>query len=115
MEVLEIRLQTLQDLDGIRHGRLDHIDLLEATSKRAILLKVLAIFLVGRRPHAAQATALKRRLEQVGGIHCAARRRAGPDDSVNLIDEEDAIGACFERFDDLFNALFKVAAIAGAC
>jgi hypothetical protein len=56
----------------------------------------------------------KRRLEQVGGVHRPARRRAGADHGVDLVDEEDGVRARFKRLDHLLHALFEIAAIARA-
>ena len=53
--LLEARLQAHQDIDGFRHRRLDHVDLLEATRERVVLLEDAAVFLVGGRTDAAQA------------------------------------------------------------
>ena len=52
--VLEIGLQALQDLDRVRDRRLVDVDLLEAAHQRAVLLEILAVFLVGGRADAAQ-------------------------------------------------------------
>ena len=45
--VLERRLQAHQDLDGLVLRRLVDVDLLEAADQRAVLLEIVAIFLVG--------------------------------------------------------------------
>jgi hypothetical protein len=77
--LLEIGLEALQDLDRVLDRRLVDVDLLEAAHQRAVLLEVLAEFLVGGRADAAQRAAAKRRLQQVRGIHRAAevaRRRS---------------------------------------
>ena len=54
VELLEIRLEALHDLDRVRHRRLVDVDLLEAAHEGAVLLEILAVFLVGRRADAAQ-------------------------------------------------------------
>jgi len=72
VEVLEVRLQTFEDLDRVRYRRLVHVDLLEAPHQRAVLLEVLAVLLVGGRADAAQRAGLKRGLQQVRGVHGAA-------------------------------------------
>jgi hypothetical protein len=53
VELLEIRLQALQDLDGVLDRRLVDVDLLEAADQRAVLLEKLAELLVGGRADAA--------------------------------------------------------------
>ena len=70
-------------------GRLVDVDLLEAAHQRAVLLEVLAVFLVGGRADAAQRARLQRRLQQVGGVHGAAGGGAGADHGVDLVDEQD--------------------------
>ena len=114
VEFLEIRLEAHHDLDRVFDRRLDHVDLLEAAGERPVLLEVLAVFLVGCRAHAAQRARLKRRLQQVGRIHRAAGRRAGADDGVDLVDEENGFRLFLEFLHDGFQTLFEVAAIAGA-
>src|SRR3546814_4277311 len=52
--LLEARAQTLEDLDAVRHGWLDHVDLLEAAGQRAVLLEHAAVFLERGRTDAAQ-------------------------------------------------------------
>ena len=42
--LLEVALQAAQDLHGLLHRRLDHVDLLEAPRQRMILLEDAAIF-----------------------------------------------------------------------
>ena len=53
--LLEVRLQALEDLDGVLDRRLLDVDLLEAAHQRAVLLEVLAVLLVGGRADAAHA------------------------------------------------------------
>ena len=111
---LEIRLEAFQDFDGVRHRRLVDVDLLEAPHQRAVLLEVLAIFLVGRRADAADRARRERRLEQVRRIHRAARRRAGADHGVDLVDEHDRARIGLDLLDHLLEPLFEIAAIARA-
>ncbi len=112
--VLEIGLQPLHDLDRVLDRRLVDIDLLEAADERAILLEILAIFLVGRRADAAQGSLGKSRLEQIRRIHRPAGGGAGADDRVNLVDEEDRFLVVFDLLHHLFQPLFEIAAIARA-
>ena len=56
----------------------------------------------------------ERRLQQVAGIHRPARRRAGADERVDLVDEEDRVLLLVERVEDLLDALLEVAAVARA-
>ena len=96
------------------NARLVHVDLLEAAHQRAVLLEILAIFLVGGRADAAQRALRQRRLEQVGGVHRAARGRAGADDGVDLVDEQDRVLVLLDLLHHLLQALFEIAAIARA-
>ena len=91
-------LQALENLDRLGFRRLEHLDLLEAARQRAILVERLLHVGERRRPDAAQRARRQRRLQQVAGIHRAARRRAGADQRVNLVDEEDGVRrACRAR------------------
>jgi len=76
---------------------------------------MLTVFFVSRGAHAAQLAALKRWLEQVRGIHCAAGCGARTDHSMDFVDEENRIFVLFQLVHHGFQAFLKVAAIAGAC
>ena len=104
----------LQDLDRLRHRRLDDVDLLEAARQRVVLLEDAAIFLVGGRADAAQLAVGEHRLDQVGGVHDAARGGAGADDRVDLVDEEDRAGLLLQLGDHALQALLEIAAVLGA-
>ena len=51
--------QAGENLDGIGHSRLVHVDFLEPADKRAVLFEIAAIFLVGGRSDTAQCTFLQ--------------------------------------------------------
>ena len=112
--ILEIRLQALQDRDGVLDRRLVDVDLLEPAHQRAVLLEMLAVFLVGGRAHAADGARGQRRLEQIGRIHRAAGGGAGADHRMDLVDEQDRIRMRFEFLEHLLQALLEIAAIARA-
>ena len=114
MVLLEVRLETLQDLDGVLDGRFLDVDLLEPPHQSAILLEVLAVFLVGGGADAAHRARLQRRLEQVGRVHGAARGGAGADHRVDLVDEQDGTGIVLDLLHDRLEALLEVAAVARA-
>ena len=61
---------------------------LEAALERRVLLDVLAVLVERGGADAAQLAARERRLEHVGGVH-RALGRAGADERVQLVDEED--------------------------
>jgi len=54
----------------------------------------------------------KRRLEQVRGIHGAARGGTGADHGVDFVDEHDRARIGLKLLDHLLEALFEVAAVA---
>ena len=114
VELLVVGLEALQDLDGIRDRRLVDVDLLEAADQRAVLLEMLAIFLVGGRADAAQRAVGERRLQQVRGIHGAAGRGARADHRVDFVDEHDGAGPRLDFLHHRLEALLEVAAIARA-
>ena len=112
--VLEIRLQALEDRDRVLDRRLVDVDLLEAPHQRAVLLEVLAVFLVGGRAHAADRARGERGLEQIGGIHRAAGGGPCPDHGVDLVDEQDGVGMRLQFLQHLLQPLLEIAAVARA-
>ena len=113
MEVLIIGFQALEDLDGVLNVRLIDIDLLEPAHKRAVLFEVLAKLLIGGRAHAAQRARSQGRLQQIGRIHGPARRGTGPDDGMDLVDEQYGVGVGLQLLHHLLDPLFEITAIAG--
>ena len=112
--LLEARLEPLENADGVLYRRLDHVDLLEASRQRAVFLEDAAEFLEGGGTDAANFTRGQHRLEQIGGIHDPARRRASTDDGVNLVDEEDRMRPLAQLIEQRLEALLEVAAVLGA-
>ena len=93
--VLVLLAQPLEDLDRlVDRGRIDD-DRLEAALERAVLLDVLAVLVERRRADALQLAARQRRLEHVGRVD-RAFGRAGADERVQLVDEQDD-AACSGR------------------
>ena len=88
-------------------------DLLEAPRQRAVLLDLLEL-VERRRAHHAQAARRQHRLQQRRQVHRPAGRRAGADDAVQLVDEEDRVLPLAERREDGLEALLEVAAEARA-
>src|SRR5690348_5575605 len=111
---LEAGLQPLEDFHAVGHRRLDHVDLLEAPCQRPVLLEHAAEFLERGRTDAAQLTRCQHRLDQVGRVHRAARRRTGADDGVDFVDEQDRVRIFLQLGDHGLQALFEVAAVLGA-
>ena len=81
-------LQPAQDRDRVLNRRLVDEDRREAALERGVLLDVLAVLVERRRADAAQLAAREQRLQQVRGVD-RAFGRAGADDRVQLVDEED--------------------------
>src|SRR5690606_18326529 len=105
----EMPLEAAQDLDGLLNGWFGHVDFLETTRQRVVFFEDAAIFVVGG---GAQALELARRqggLEQVGGVERAARCRAGTDQRVDLVDEQDGVAVVFERLEHGLETLLEVA------
>ena len=80
--------QAAQDRDRLLDRRLVDEDRLEAPLERGVLLDVLAVLVERRRADRVQLAAREHRLEQVGRVH-RALGRAGADDGVQLVDEQD--------------------------
>ena len=110
---LEAAFQAAQDTHGILHRRLADIDLLETTRQGAILLEDATELLERGRANATDITGRQQRLEQVGGIHHATRRRAGTDDGVDLIDEQDRLRTLAQLTEQRLEALLEVATVLG--
>mmetsp|Transcript_15893 Transcript_15893/g.60538 ORF Transcript_15893/g.60538 Transcript_15893/m.60538 type:complete len:275 (-) Transcript_15893:505-1329(-) len=104
-------LESAEDADGLLDGRLVDDDLLKASLQRLVLADILAILVQGGRADAAQLTTGKHGLEQIAGIHGAARL-TGSDDGMNLVDEEDDASVAFaDLLQDCFEALLELAAV----
>jgi hypothetical protein len=93
-------------------GRLD-LHGLEAALEGGVLLDVLAVFVEGGRADALQLAAAEGGLEDVGGVH-GALGGAGPDDGVQLVDEEDDVLGALDLVHHGLDALLELAAVFGA-
>jgi hypothetical protein len=112
--LLEASPQTLEDVHRLLHRRLGNVDLLEAPRECVVLLEDAAVFGVGGRADAAQLAIGERRLDQVRGVHDAARGSAGADHRVDLVDEQDRAGVLLQLAEYALQALLEIAAILGA-
>ena len=81
-------LEPAQDRDRVGHVGLADEDRLEPALERRVLFDVLAELVERGRPDRAELAAGEHRLEQVRGVD-RALGRAGADDRVQLVDEED--------------------------
>ena len=106
--------EAFEDLHRVADRRLLDVDLLEAAHQGAVLFEIVAVFLVGGGADAAKRAALQRGLEEVRGVHGAARGGAGADDGVDLVDEEDRAVMAFDLGEHRLHALLEVAAVAGS-
>src|SRR5436190_17016752 len=80
--------QPAQDLHGVVDRRLVNADLLEAALERGVALEVLAVLVERRRADRLQLAPRQRRLENRGRVD-RALGRAGTDEVVELVDEQD--------------------------
>ena len=93
--------------------RLGHLDRLEATLERGILLEVLAVLVERRRADRLQLAAGEQRLQDRCGVD-RALGGTGADEGVDLVDEDDDVAAGADLLGDLLQALLEVTAVAGA-
>ena len=100
----------MQDLDRLLERRLLDHDRLEAALERRVALDVLAVLVERGRADALELAAGERRLEDVRGVD-RALGRAGPDERVQLVDEQDGVVGVAELLDDLLEALLELAAV----
>ena len=102
-----------QDVDGLlERGLLDH-DRLEAALEGRVALDVLAVLVERGRADALELAAGQRRLEDVGRID-GALGRAGADQGVQLVDEQDRVVGVAQFLDDLLEPFLELAAVLGA-
>jgi hypothetical protein len=96
-------------IDCSERRLLDH-DRLEAALEGGVALDVLAVLVERRGADALELAAGERRLEDVGGID-RALGRAGADQCVELVDEQDGVVGVAELLDDLLEPLLELAAV----
>ena len=99
-----------QDVDRLLERRLLDHDRLEAALEGGVALDVLAVLVERRRADALELAAGERRLEDVGGVD-RALGRAGADERVQLVDEQDRVVRVAELLDDLLEPLLELAAV----
>ena len=107
-------LEAAKDRDRVLDGRLVDAHRREAALECRVLLDVLAVLVERGRADAAKLTAGQHRLQQVRGID-GAFGRAGTDDRVQLVDEEDHPAvALLDLGEDGLQALLELAPVLGA-
>ena len=106
MVVLVTLTQALQNLNGLGDGRLVHLDRLETTFQRGILLDVLAVLVGGGRADGLQFATGQHRLQHIGSAQ-GAIRGACAHDGVNLIDEQHDVAAGLDLLQTFFRRSSK--------
>ncbi len=94
-------------------GRLVDLDRLEPALEGGVLLEVLAVLVERGGADGLQLAAGQHRLEDAGGVD-RALGRAGADERVELVDEQDDVAAGADLLEHLLEALLEVAAVTGA-
>ncbi len=89
------------------------VDRLEAALEGGVLLEVLAVFGERRCTDGLKLTAREHRLEDRSRVD-RAFGRAGADERVQLVDEQDDVAALSDLLEDLLQALFEVTAVTRA-
>src|SRR5919204_651426 len=95
--------EAAQDLDGVVHRRLVDLDLLEAALEGGVALEVLAVLVEGRRADRLELTAGERGLQDRRRVD-RALSRAGADEVMELVDEEDDVPALGDLLHHLLQA-----------
>ncbi len=107
-------LQAPENRNGVRHTRLAHQHRLEAALERRILLHMLAVLVERGGADDVQLPPGQRRLEHVARIH-GAFGRAGTDDRVQLVDEDDVAPLRLgQLLHDRLEPLLELAPVLGA-
>ena len=105
--------QALQDLDGVRHRGLLHLDGLEAALEGGVLLEVLAVLVERGGADGLELAAGQHGLQDRGGVD-GALGRAGTHQGVQLVDEQDDVAPGADLLQDLLQALLEITAVAAA-
>ena len=104
----------LQDLDRVDDRRFFHPDRLEPALERGVLLEVLAVLVEGRGADRLQLASRQHGLQNGSSVD-GALCRTGPDQRVDLVDEQDYVAPCLDLLEDLLEAFLEVAAVPAAC
>ena len=102
--------QALEDLHGLVGRRLVDADLLEAALERGVALQVLAVLVERRGADRLQLAARERRLQDRGRVD-RALGRAGSDEVVQLVDEQDDVAALGDLLHHLLEPLLELSAV----
>ena len=107
--------QTTQDRNRILNTRLlDHYRL-ETPFQSAVFFDILTVFIQRRCADTAQLAAGQHRFQDIASVHCAFGS-ASADHRMQLVDKHnDLPGRIRNHLQHLFQTLFKLAAVFGAC
>ena len=105
--------ETAENGDSLVDGGGIDPDGLEAALEGGVLLDVLAVFVHRGGADALQFSAGESGLDDVGSVH-GAFGRAGADQGVKLVDEEDDALELADLLHDGLDALLELAAVFGA-
>ena len=104
------RPQSFQNLDRFFNRRRIHFHGLESSLQGRVFLDVLAIFVQGGGAHTLQLAPAQGRLDDVACVH-RALGRAGPDNRVQLVDEQNHVFAATNFVHHRFDSFLELAAI----
>ena len=104
--------QAAEDLRRLLDGRFVDLDHLEAPGEGAVAVEGALVLGVGGRADAAQLAGGEARFKDVRGVERAGRHRAGADDRVDFVDEQDVLGLGDDPVDHGLQPLFEVAPVA---
>src|SRR6185436_18866917 len=113
VERLVAVLDPFEDLLRLLGSRRIDLDGLEAAQQRPVLLDVLAVLLERGRADAGDLAAGESWFEDVRRVE-RALGRAGADQRVDLVDEDDELLALLELLQDSLQALLELASVFGA-
>ena len=106
--------EAAQDLGRLLDRRLLDLDHLEAARQRAVAVERALVLGVGGRADAAQFARSEAGLQDIRGVQRTRRNRAGADDRVDLVDEQDVLGLGDDPVDHRLEPLLEVAPVAGS-
>ena len=105
--------EALEDLNGEGHVGLLHLDRLEPPLEGRVLLEVLPVLVDGGGTDRLELAPGQHRLEDGGGVD-RPFGRAGANQRVELVDEQDDVAPGADLLQHLLEALLEVAAVAAA-
>ena len=105
-------LEPLQNLDGFFRRWLVHLHLGETTFQGRVFFNVFLVFTQGRCPDDLDFTPRQSWLEDVGCIN-GPFRAAGPNQGMELINEENDLAVSHDFFHNALHALFELTPVLG--